>query len=45
MSWEDVLKKKIKCPSCTKTFDTKEEHRQHHMKEHGKRRSAFTQVD
>lgn len=46
MSWENILKKKIKCPDCPKTFDTKEEHRQHHMKEHGKhRRSAFTQVD
>ena len=35
MNWVNILKKKIKCPDCPKTFNTEKEHREHHLKEHG----------
>ena len=42
MGWENIIKRKIKCPACDKTFNTKEEHDRHHKKEHSIRKREWT---
>mgnify|MGYP003627664335 CR=1 FL=1 len=42
MGWENIIKRKIKCPACDKTFNTKEEHDRHHKKEHSIKKREWT---